>query len=120
MRGYFYYTRYEEGKEHPIFCRKKENLEATEEILINVNELAEGYSYYKIGGLSISPDNKTVAYGVDTVSRRKYTVYFKNLETGDIASESIPLTTGGATWANDNKTVFYTTKDENIRFTSRI
>jgi len=72
--GYFYYTRYEEGKEYPIYCRKKESLEADEEILLNVNILAEGYDYYQIGGMSISEDNKILAYGVDTVSRRSYTI----------------------------------------------
>ena len=110
--GYFYYSRYEEGMEYPIYCRKKGMLEAEEEIMLNVNEMAEGYSYFQVGGVSVSPDNKIVAYGVDTVSRRKYTIYFKNLETGEIFSDAIPNTTGYAPWAADNKTLFYTRKDE--------
>jgi len=110
--GYFYYTRYEEGKEYPIFCRKKESLDADEEVILNVNEMAEGYSYYQVGGLSVSPDNKLVAFGVDTVSRRKYTLHVKNLETGEIYPDQIPVTTGSAAWANDNKTLFYTRKNE--------
>lgn len=109
--GYYYYTRYEEGKEYPIYCRKKENLEADEEILLNVNILAEGYDYYQIGGMSISEDNKILAYGIDTVSRRRYTIYFKNLETGKLLKDEIPNTTGRVTWANDNKTVYFSTKD---------
>jgi oligopeptidase B len=110
--GYYYYTRYENGKEYPIFCRKKESLEAEEEILANVNEMAEGYAYYQVAGLSVSPDNRYMAIGIDTVSRRKYTLYIKDLETGMMLDDEIELTTGGASWANDNKTLFYTQKDD--------
>ncbi len=110
--GYYYYTRYEQGKEYPIYCRKKGKLEAAEEILLNVNQMAEGYAYFEVGGVSVSPNNKIVAYGVDTVSRRQYTIYFKNLETGELYTDVIANTTGGATWANDNMTVFYSRKDE--------
>ncbi|MFC2115509.1 S9 family peptidase [Bacteroidota bacterium] len=110
--GYYYYTRYEEGKEYPVHCRKKESLEADEEILLEVNVMAEGYDYFAIGGKSISPNNQLMVYGVDTVSRRKYTLYIKNLSTGELYEESIPLTVGGASWANDNKTIFYAQKDD--------
>ncbi|MDT0555083.1 S9 family peptidase [Patiriisocius hiemis] len=110
--GYYYITRYETGKDYPIYTRKKESLDAKEEILFNVNEMAEGHSFYNLNGINVSPDNKWVAYGVDTVSRRKYTIYIKNLETGEVLPQSIATTTGGSTWANDNKTLFYTRKDE--------
>ncbi len=110
--GYYYYTRYEEGKEYPIYCRKPGSLETKEEIMLNVNEMAVGYTYYSVGGLSVSTNNKFLAFGVDTVSRRKYTIYIKDLLTGEILKDQIPLTTGGSTWANDNKTLFYTSKDE--------
>ncbi len=110
--GYYYYTRYEEGGEYPIYCRKKETLEADEEILLNVNEMAKGYDYYSVAGHSVSTNNKLIAFGVDTVSRRKYTIYFKDLTTGELLPDQIPVTSGGATWANDNKTVFYAHKDE--------
>ncbi len=110
-RGYYYYTRYEEGKEYPIYCRKKGGLDADEEILLNVNKMAEGYDYFHVSGLTVSHDNQKIAYGVDTVSRRKYSVYFKNLTTGEVYPDVIPLTTGGAFWANDNKTVYYAQKD---------
>lgn len=113
--GYFYITRYEEGKEYPIYSRKKETLEAEEEVMIDVNELAEGYAYYNASGLSVSPDNKILAYSEDTVSRRQYTILFKNLETGEMLADQIPKTSGGITWANDNKTVFYTLKDAALR-----
>jgi len=110
--GYYYYTRYEEGGEYPIYCRKKETLEAEEEILLNVNEMAKGYDYYSVAGHSVSTNNELIAFGVDTVSRRKYTIYFKNLTTGELLQDEIPVTSGRATWANDNKTVFYALKDE--------
>lgn len=110
--GYWYYTRYEEGGEYPIYCRKKGSLEAEEEILINVNELAEGYDYYAAGGLNVSPDNKILAFAEDTLSRRIYTIRFKNLETGEFIDDQIANTTGGGAWANDNKTFFYTTKNK--------
>ncbi|MEN8157640.1 MAG: S9 family peptidase [Bacteroidota bacterium] len=110
--GYYYYSRYEDGKEYPIFCRKKSSLDATEEIMANVNELAEGFAYYQVGGLSVSPDNRYLAMGVDTVSRRKYTIYIKDLETGKMLEDAIPLTTGRASWATDSKTLFYTEKDD--------
>jgi oligopeptidase B len=113
--GYYYYVRYEEGKEYPIYCRKKGNLEAEEEVMLNVNEMAKGFSYYSIGGISVSPDNKHIAFGVDTLSRRKFNIYFKNLETGEIYSDLLENTSGSAAWTNDNKTVFYTIKDESLR-----
>ncbi len=110
--GYYYYTRFETGKEFPIHCRKKGNLDAEEEIMLDVNKMAEGYGYFHVSDLSVSPDNVYLAFGVDTLSRRKYTLYFKNLETGEILSQAIPLTNGYAVWANDNRTVFYTSKDD--------
>lgn len=113
--GYYYYTRYEVGKEYPIHCRKKESLTAPEEILLNVNELAEGHDYYQVGSLNISPDNKLLAYSVDTVSRRIYTIYFKNLETGELLVDQINNATPGFTWANTNQHGFYTTKDATLR-----
>jgi oligopeptidase B len=113
--GYFYYTRYEKGKEYPIYCRKKETLDNAEEIFFDVNVLAEKHSYYSATGLQVSPDNKWLAFGEDTLSRRIYTLKFKNLETGEIIEDIIPGTSGGYAWANDNKTIFYTQKDETLR-----
>ncbi len=115
LNGYYYYVRYEEGKEYPLYCRKKGSLEASEEIMLNVNEMAKGFAYYQIGSTTVSTDNKILAYSEDTVSRRKYTIKFKNLETGEIYPDEIPNTSGGITWANDNKTVFFTMKDETLR-----
>lgn len=113
--GYWYYVRFEEGKEHPIYCRKKGSLSAEEEILLDANIEAANHKFYQVAGLSVSPDNKILAFGEDTVSRRIYTIRFKNLETGEIMDDALTNTTGGAAWANDNQTVFYTTKDESLR-----
>ncbi|MFD2518892.1 S9 family peptidase [Salinimicrobium flavum] len=112
LHGYWYITRYKKGKDYPIYSRKKETLDAPEEILFDVNEMAKGFDYYQLGGLNVSPDNKLIAFAVDTVSRRKYTIQIKNIETGEILPLKIENTSGGSTWANDNKTLFYARKDE--------
>ena len=109
--GYYYITRYETGKDYPIYSRKKGTLEAQEEILFDCNEMAKGHSYFSLGGLNISEDNKWAAFGVDLVSRRQYTIQIKNLETGEILPVKLENTTGGSTWAGDNKTLFYTRND---------
>ena len=108
---YFYITRFEKGNQYPIYSRKKDNLESIEEVLFNVNKEAEGYEYFQLGGLNVSPNNTLVAFATDTVSRRQYTIQIKNLETGNILTDKIENTTGGSVWSNDNKTLFYTKKD---------
>src|SRR5690606_19519954 len=87
--GYYYYSRTEEGKQYYKFCRKKGSLDAPEEILLDVDDMAEGYAYYAASGFSVSPDNKLLAFGVDTLSRREYTIYVKNLETGVLLPDKI-------------------------------
>jgi len=109
--GYLYYTRFEEGADYALYCRKKIDGDGKEEIIFNGPEMAKGYAYYGIGSQSVSENNKLMAFAIDTVSRRRYTIYFKNLETGELLSDQLSNTSGSATWANDNKTVFYTTKD---------
>lgn len=109
--GYWYYSRFEEGLDYPFSCRKKDVEGASEEIMLDQNKMAEGLEYFAVGGESVSTNNQLLVYGVDTVSRRQYTLYVKNLETGELLSDQLVNTTGGATWANDNKTIFYTTKD---------
>ncbi len=112
--GYLYYHRYEKGKEYPVYCRKKSE-NAAEEILLDVNKMAEGYAYYHVSGLYVSPDNRILAFGEDTLSRRKYTLRFLDLETGEFLPDRIENTPGSAAWANDSKTVFYNTRDETLR-----
>ncbi|MGH1437277.1 MAG: S9 family peptidase [Lewinella sp.] len=113
--GYFYLTSYKEGQEYPVYSRKKGTLEAEEEVMLNVNELAKDFSYFNVGSRSVSPNNELLAYGEDTLSRRIYTIRFKNLKTGEMIEDRIPNTTGGAIWANDNQHVFYAVKDETLR-----
>ena len=113
--GYFYITRYEEGKEYPIHSRKKESLSADEEIMLDVNKMAEGKDFFNVGGRTISLDNKILGYGEDTMSRRIYTLKFKNLETGKHLDDVIENTTGYCVWGNDNKTIFYVRKDASLR-----
>jgi oligopeptidase B len=110
--GYYYITRYETGKDYPIYARKKGSLEANEEIMFDCNEMAKGQSYFNLSGISVSEDNKWVAFGVDLLSRRQYTIQIKNLETGEILPLRLENTTGGSTWASDNKTLFYTRNDQ--------
>lgn len=109
--GYWYKTRYEIGKEYAVYSRCKETLEAAEEIIFDGNQMAKGHEYFKLGGIAVSPNNELAAYGVDTVSRRQYTLHLKNLKSGEVYDEAIENTTGGGVWANDNKTLFYTKKD---------
>ncbi len=109
--GYMYYVRYEKGADYAFYCRKKGGDSGKEEIMLNGPKMAEGTSYFAISGRSVSPDNKLIAYGVDLVSRREYTIHVKNLETGELLKDKITNTEGGAVWANDNKTFFYVKKD---------
>ncbi|CAM3312304.1 Oligopeptidase B [Flavobacterium longum] len=109
--GYYYITRYEKGKDYPIYARKKGSLDAKEEVLFDCNELAKGHAYFQLSGLSVSPDNKFASYATDIVGRRIYTIGVKNLETGEILSDKIENTTGRSVWANDNATLFYTRQD---------
>ena len=118
--GYYYYTRYEKGKQYPIYCRKKGNLEAKEEVLIDANIMSEGYDYFRVGDIEISPDDKIMAYSIDTLSRRIYTIYFMNLETREVHKENIKNTSGSITWANNSKTLFYNLKDIETLRTDRV
>lgn len=111
QNGYWYLTRFEKGREYPVYSRKKDTLEAPEEVLFNCNELAAGQEYFNLKGISVSPNNRLAAFGVDTVSRRQYNIQIKDLQTGELFPDKIENTTGAAVWANDNKTLFYTKKD---------
>jgi len=111
LDDFVYYTRYEEGKDYPVYCRKPGSLDADEEIMLDVNEMAVGHEYYAVSGRQISSGQDLLAYAVDTAGRRIYTVYFKNLSTGEVLAETIPEVTGNMAWANDNRTLFYTRQD---------
>ncbi|PCH70459.1 MAG: oligopeptidase B [Bacteroidales bacterium] len=108
--GFYYYSRTEGDAEYPLYCRKDRSLEAKEQIMLNVPEMAKDFSFFSIGDYSVSENNEILAYSEDTVSRRKYTIKFKSLLDDKVYSDEIGNTTGGITWASDNKTVFYTVK----------
>ena len=118
--GYYYYTRTEEGKQYFKYARKKGSLKAPEELLLDVDKMAEGHAYYAASGFSISPDNNKMIFGVDDVSRRQYKLFLKDLKTGKITDLNIKNTTGSATWANDNNTIFYTAKNPETLLSEKI
>ena len=110
--GYYYITRFETGKDYPIYSRKKETLDANEEIMFDCNEMAKGQKYFQLSGLSISMNNQYATFAIDTVGNRIYTIQIKDLQTGNILADKLENTSGESTWANDNKTIFYTKQDK--------
>lgn len=117
---YWYTTKYIKGGEYPLYIRKKDSLEAKEEIMFDVNAMAKGHKFYQIGSVSVSPDNTMACYSVDTVSRRIYAIQIKNLVTGEILSDELKDTTGNVVWANDNRTIFYSVQDPKTLRSSKI
>lgn len=111
LDDYYYYTRFEEGKEYPIYCRKRGSLEAAEEVMIDGNAMAQGQSYFAIGASAVSFGQDILAFAVDTVGRRIYTIRFKNLTTGELLPDEIRASTPNIAWANDNRTLFYAKQD---------
>ena len=105
--GYWYYTRYEKGGNYPIYCRKKKSLQGREQVMLDGNRMAAGEKYFNIGSFAVSPDNATLAYSVDNVSRRQYRIRFRSLQTGREYPEEIRMTAGDMAWAKDSRTVFY-------------
>ena len=110
LNGYWYISKMKTGESYPYYYRRKDG-EEKEELLFNVNDMANGHDYYKFTSINISPNNKMLAYGVDVKGRREYTIFIKNLETGETLDQELELTTGGSVWANDNETLFFTRKD---------
>ncbi len=109
-RGFSYYSRYEEGNEYPYYCRENVK-DAKEQVMLDVNELAKPFAFYAVGTQTITQDNKLLAFAEDTLSRRIYTIRFKNLETGEFLQDVIRNTTGNCAWAADNQTIFYGVQD---------
>ena len=104
---YWYITKFKKGNDYPIYTRKYKDLNAKEEILLDVNSLAKDYKYFRVSGISISPDNKKLAFGVDTLSRRIYTIKIKNLDTNEMYSDNIDGVNSYATWASDSETISF-------------
>ena len=120
LNDYWYIRRYEKGKDYPIFTRKHKTLDAAEEILLDVNELAKDLSYCQVSGLSVSPDNTKLTYGIDTLSRRIYTIKVKDLISGETHKDEIHGVSSYAAWAADSETFFYTLKDKETLRTDKI
>jgi oligopeptidase B len=119
--NYYYYSKYVQGGEYPVYCRKKGSLDAKEEVILDGNEMAKDQSYFNIGGFEVSDNEQILAFGVDTVSRRNYVLGFKNLQTGEILADKIELTEGGSyAWAADNKTIFYIIRDQQTLLGDRV
>jgi oligopeptidase B len=119
-RGYWYYTRFEEGQDYPIHARRKGSMEAPEEILLDLNALAEGHGYYDVGNRQVSADNRLLAYAEDTVGRRQYSVRFKDLDSGELLPDVIGPTSGSMVWAADSKTVFFIENDPVTLLSKRV
>ena len=111
LGGYFYYSRTEEGKQYPIRCRKLGSLEAAEEITLDLNALAEGHSYLGLGAYTVSDDGHLLAYSTDVTGFRQYTLFVKDLRTGELLPDRVEKTIS-VVWAADNQTLFYTVEDD--------
>jgi oligopeptidase B len=110
LGDYYYYSRTEEGKQYPYMCRRKGSMEGAEEVLLDLNKMAEGHKYLGLGAYSVSNDGNWLAYSTDTTGYRQYTLHVKDLKTGEILAEKIERT-GSVVWAADNKTIFFSTED---------
>jgi oligopeptidase B len=109
--GYWYYTRYETGKEYPIHARRAGSMEAPEQVLLNVNEMAEGKDFFQVDEMEVSPNGKLLAWAEDEVGRRQYVLRFKDLATGAVLPDRIENAEPNMAWAADNRTILYVEKD---------
>jgi len=119
-RGWWYYARYETGKDYPIHARRQDSMEAPEQVLLDVNAMAAGKGYFSVGGYEVSQDNRLLAWAEDDVGRRQYVIRFKNLETGEIYPDAIPGVSPNLVWADDNRTLLYVENDPDTLLTVRV
>ena len=113
-RDYFYYSRTEQGAQYPIYCRKRGSLEAEEEVILDMNQLAVGEAFMALGALTVSDDGNLLAYSTDTTGFRQYTLHIKDLRTGEVLADQAQRV-GSVVWAADNRTLFYTVEDEETK-----
>src|SRR6266508_2812809 len=116
---YFYYTRTEQGKQYPIFCRKKGDLKAPEDVTLDMNKMAEGHQFFSVGSYNVSEDGNLLAFSTDTTGFRQYNLFVKDLRTGQISGKIAERVTSVA-WANDNKTLFYGQEDDVTKRSNKI
>nr|WP_272494178.1 S9 family peptidase [Stenotrophomonas mori] len=119
-RGYWYYSRYEAGKDYPVYARRKGDMQAPEEVLLDLNTMAEGKGYFSVGDMEVSQDNRLLAWAEDAVGRRQYTLRFKDLETGRVLDDVIEGVSPNVVWADDNRTLFYVENDPETLLTVRV
>jgi oligopeptidase B len=119
-KHFYYYTRYEEGKEYPVYARKRDSETAPEQVMLDASALAQGHDFYQIANRDISPNEQLLAYAEDSVGRRQFTVRFKDLGTGRILPDEIRNTSASTAWADDNKTLFYVENDPVTLLTVRV
>ncbi|PKM07294.1 MAG: oligopeptidase B [Gammaproteobacteria bacterium HGW-Gammaproteobacteria-4] len=119
-KDYWYYTRFEEGRDYPVYARKRGTLDAAEEVMLDVNAMADGKDYFQVGSWEVSPDQKLLAWTEDAVGRRQYVLRIKNLATGEVYSEQIAGLAEDIAWANDNRSVFYIENDPTTLLTTRV
>jgi len=119
-KDYWYYTRFEEGRDYPVYARKRGTLDAAEEVMLDVNAMAEGKEYFQVGSWEVSPDQSLLAWTEDAVGRRQYVLRVKNLASGEVYSEQIAGLAADIAWANDNRTVFYIENDPTTLLTTRV
>src|SRR5690554_5721786 len=105
--GFYYYTKFVKGGEYPLFCRKKGGMDAEEEIILDINVLAQNQDYMNVSAIVVAPNQQLLAFSQDNVGRRIYTIRFKDLATGEFLEDTITSVTGNMVWANDNRTLFY-------------
>jgi oligopeptidase B len=119
-RGYWYYTRFETGKDYPIYARRKGSMEGTEEVLLDVNEMAKGKDYFSVGDWEVTQDNTMLAWAEDAVGRRQYVIRFRNLATGETFTDEVKGVSPNLVWADDNKTLFYVENDPKTLLTTKV
>ena len=120
LRGYWYYSRYETGKDYPVVARRKGDMQAPEEILLDENAMAEGHAYFNVGDSEVSQDNALLAYADDTIGRRQYVLRVKDLATGKLLADEVPNIEPNLVWADDNRTIFYIEKDPVTLLSKRV
>ena len=120
LRGYHYYSRFEEGQNYPVIARRKGSMDAPEEVMLDQNAMAEGHGFFQVSDWVVSPDNKLLAWAEDTVGRRQYVLKVKNLETGEILSDTVTNIEPNIVWADDNRTLFYIDKDPTTLLSKRV
>ena len=120
LRGHWYYTRFETGKDYPISARREGSMEAPEQVIFDQNAMAEGHNFFQIGNSVVSQDNRLVAWAQDTVGRRQYVLKVKDADSGEVFADEVPNIEPNLVWGDDNRTVYYIEKDPVTLLSKRV